>query len=254
MPRAKPEVEWSARTELPDIPYDDLDEDLIVNAVEGNESRQLSEADRRQLLDLVRYIGRLFLLAKHQQLGPTHKQIQAALSKVHKGADRLFQTVSSLDEATINALYRQDGEFRKAYRDAEGDSAQERCAIALSIISALAAEAKAAGEEVGKPHPPVVENPLHRVIDWEIDLLYGSRIGSRSPLGMFIFRLADIFYEITGEEPQCKHDRDSNKYYGDFLLFVRACLEPLESESRKALGRTTADHLLKWRETRAPKS
>jgi hypothetical protein len=63
---------------------------------------------------------------------------------------------------------------------------------------------------VGKDRPPANENPLDWIIDWEIDPIYGSP----SPLRMFIFRLADIFYEITGEEPECKHVTTENAYVG----------------------------------------
>jgi len=203
MPRAKPEVEWSARPELPDNPYNDLDEERIVNAVEGNESRQLSEADRRQLLNLVRQIGQTFLLAKHQHDGPTPGEIKAALRKLRKDADKLSQTISTLDDATVFALLRQRGEFRKAYRGVplSTGSDKKRHVQALSMVSALAAEAAAAIEEVGKDRPPADENPLDWIIDWEIDPIYGSP----SPLRMFIFRLANMLYEITGEEPECKH-------------------------------------------------
>jgi hypothetical protein len=67
---------------------------------------------------------------------------------------------------------------------------------------------------------------------------------------MFIFRLADMFYEITGEEPECKHVTTENTYVGDFFNFVGACLRPLESESRDALGKTTQVHLSEWRKAR----
>jgi len=63
MPRATPEIGWSARNDSPEHPYDTVDEERIVKAVEGNKSRQLSEADRQQLLSLVRQVGRAFLLA-----------------------------------------------------------------------------------------------------------------------------------------------------------------------------------------------
>ena len=252
MPRAKPEVEWSARRELPDKLYDAVDEERIVKAVEGNKSRQLSEADRQQLLRRAREVGWAFLLATHQHLGPKPGQIKASLGKLHREAIKLSQTIRALDDATIFALYRQRGEFRKAYLNAQlpTGSDDKPHVRALSIVSDLAVEAKAAIEEVGKGHPPADENPLDWIIDWEVDPIYGKP----SPLGMFIFRLADIFYEITGKEPECKHVTAENTYVGDFFNFVGACLRPLESESRDALGKTTQVHLSEWRKARGLKA
>ena len=252
MPRPKPKVDWSARTELPDNPYSDDDVELIVNSVEGYGKPRLSTADRRHLLSLVRQVGQAFLLATYQHLGPTPGEIQTALRKLRKEAEKLSQTISALDDATVFALLRQRGEFRKAYLNVQWptESTERRHVRALSIIPTLAAEAKAAIEEVGKPHPPEAENPLDWMIDWEIDPIYPSG----PPVGKFIVQLAEIYYEITGEEPRCEHDRDSDKYSGDFLIFVRHCLKPLESEKRKALGRTIQDYLPKWREARDLKS
>ena len=156
MPRATPEIGWSARNDLPENPYGTVDEERIVKAVEGNKSRQLSEADRQQILSLVRQIGQTFLLAKHQHRGPTPGKIKAALRKLRKDADKLSQIIRTLDDATVFALLRQRGEFRKAYRDVplSTGSDEKRHVQALSIVSALAAEAAAAIEEVGKDRPP----------------------------------------------------------------------------------------------------
>jgi hypothetical protein len=252
MPRATPKVDWSARTELPDDPYDAVDKERIVKAAEGNESRHLSKADCRQLLDVVRQIGRAFLLATHQHLGPTRGEIKASLGRLHRDATKLSQTISALDDATIFALYRQRGEFREAYRDVKlpTGSREKRHVQALSIVPALAAEAKAAIEEVGKERPPADENPLDWIIDWEIDPVYGRP----SPIGMMIYRLADLFYEVTGKEPDCKHITAENTYAGDFHDFAGACLWPLEGEPRDAFGKTIQQHLPKWREANGLKA
>ncbi len=84
------------------------------------------------------------------------------------------------------------------------------------------------------------------IIDWEIDPIYRNE----TPVTMFIIRLAFIFNEVAGAEPLSKHDRDTETYSGDFPSFVEACLTPLESEPRKALGRTVQDALPKWRAAR----
>ena len=252
MPRPKPKVDWSARTELPENPYSDDDVEFIVKAVEGNGNGQLATTDRQLLLNLVRQAGQAFLLATYQHLGPTPGEIKTALRKLSKDAEKLSQTISALDDATVFALLRQRGEFRKAYQNLQWptESTERPHVRALSIVSALSAEAKAAIEEVGKQHPPADENPLDWMIDWEFDPIYRSG----PPVGKFIVQLATIYHEITVEEPRCEHDRVEDTYSGNFLLFVDACLKPLEGESREALGRTIQDYLPKWRETRDLKS
>lgn len=250
MSRPKPRIDWSARTELPENPYGADDQNSIVKAIEGSKCSQLSEANRRLLLSWVWQVGRSYLLAKHQHLGPKPGEIKAALARLGKDAERLSQTINTLDDATIFALFRQHGEFRKAYLEVQGQSAKERCLQALSIISALVAEAEAAKKEVGKPNPPADENPLDWLIDWEFDPIYRSG----PPVGRFIVQLAEIYHEITGEEPEFKHDRVEDTYSGAFFRFVDACLKPLEGQSRAALGRTIQDYLPIWREARRLKT
>ena len=159
-----------------------------------------------------------------------------------------MRVVSTLDDATLFALLRQHGEFRKAYSEAraQNQSSVKAQVSAIRIVSALSAEAKAAIKEVGKPHSPPDENPLDWIIDWEMDPIYRDE----TPVTKFVVWLAFIFNEITGKEPLCKHDRIRDTYSGDFFSFVEACLTPLESESRKALGRTVQDALPKWRVAR----
>ena len=248
MPKPTREVNWPARIDLPDNPYSDSDLERIVRAIEEGESRQLSLADRNRLQNEVKRAARAFVLAKHQHHGPTHGQIKAALEDLHRASDKLLRVISTLDDATLSALLRQHGEFRKAYSAAQGQnqSSVKAQVSAIRIVSALSAEAKAAIKEVGKPHSPPDENPLDWIIDWEMDPIYRDE----TPVTMFIIRLAFIYNEITRKELYGNHDRIGDTYSGDFLSFVKACLTPLESEPRKALGRTVQDALPKWRVAR----
>ncbi len=248
MPKPTPEDYWQARPDLPENPYSNNDLERIVQIIEAGEKDQLSPAERKRLLAHVRGAARAFILATHQDKGPTHGQIKAALEELHIAADKLLRVVKRLDDATVFALWRQHGEFRKAYKEArdQNNSSDKAQVGAIRIVSALSSEAKAAIKEVGKPHPPPDENLLDWIIDWEMDPIYRDE----TPVTKFIIWLAEIFYEITGSEPRCKHDRARDTYSGDFLLFVKACLTPLESKQRKALGRTVLDALPKWRDAR----
>jgi hypothetical protein len=248
MPKPKPKVNWSARTKLPENPYSNDEVEHIVRVVEGNGKHQLSTDGRQRLSNLVRQAARAFVLATHQRQGPTHGQIKAALKELHTATDKLLRVVKGLDDATVLALLRQHGEFRRAVEEAQkqNKSSDKAQVAAIRIVSALSSEAKAAIKEVGKPHPPSDENLLDWIIDWEMDPIY--RQGP--PVGRFIVQLADIYYETTGEEPWVKHNSVEDFYYGDFLDFVDVCLKPLESEPRDALGKTIQDHIPKWRETR----
>lgn len=202
-------------------------------------------------------VARAFYLATHQHDGPTHGQIKAALEELYTSADKLLMLVNTLDDATLFVLLRQHGEFRKAYFEAQApNKSSEKAQVkAIMIVSALSAEAKAAFEEVGKPHSPPDENLLDRIIDWEMDPIYRDE----TPVTKFVIWLAFIFNEITGEEPTCKHVRAGDNYSGAFFFFVKACLTPLESKrrkalgktvQRKALGKTVQDALPKWRDER----
>ena len=248
MPKPTREKNWRAREELPENPYSDSELERIVRAIEEGANRQLSLADRNRLQNEVKRAARAFRLATHQHKGPTPGQIKATLEELHRAADKLLGVVNSLDDATLFALLRQHGEFREAYSEAQtqNQSSVKARASAVRIVSALSAEAKAAIKEVGKPHPPPDENRLDWIIDWEMDPIYRDE----TPVTKFMISLADIFNTITGEEPLCKHDRIRDTYSGVFLSFVKACLTPLESEPRKALGRTVQDALPKWRDAR----
>ncbi len=248
MPKAKRKKNWRARKDLPENPYSDNDLERIVRATEGGANRQLSLADRNHLQNEVKRAARAFILAKHQRKGPTRGQIKVALKTLHKAADELLNVVRTLDDATVFALLRQHGEFRKAYLAEAKSQSSERPEIrVLRIASALSAEAKAAIKEVGKPHSPPDESLLNWIIDWDRDPIYRDE----TPVTMFIIRLAFIFSEITGEEPLCKHIRAGHsKYSGNFLPFVDACLSPLEGKRRRALGKTVHAALPKWRVAR----
>jgi len=247
MPKPTRKKNWQAREELPENPYSDSELERIVRAIEKGANRQLSLANRNRLQNEVKRAARAFILAKHQRKGPTSGQIKAALEELHEAADELLGVVNTLDDATVFALLRQHGEFRKAYLAEAKNQSSERPEIrVLGIVSALSAEAKAAIKEVGKPQPPPDENLLDWIIDWEMDPIYRDE----TPVTKFVVWMAFIFSEFTGKEPLGNHDRIRDTYSGDFLSFVEACLTPLESESRKALGRTVQDALPKWRAAR----
>ena len=248
MPKPTRKINWRARKDLPENPYSDSDLERIVRAIEEGANHQLSLADRNRLQNEVKRAARAFVLAKHQRKGPTSGQIKAALEELHEAADELLGIVSTLDDAAVFALLRQHGEFRKAYSEAQAQnqSSVKAQVSAVRIVSALSAEAKAAIKEVGKPHSPPDENPLDWTIDWEIDPIYRDE----TLVTKFVVWMAFIFSEFTGKEPLCKHDRDTETYSGDFLSFVEACLTPLESKPRKALGKTVQDALPKWRAAR----
>ncbi len=248
MPKAKRKKNWRARKDLPENPYSDSELERIVRAIEESASRQLSLADRNRLQNEVKRAARAFIEAKHQHHGPTHGQIKAALEDLHRASDKLLRVISTLDDATLFALVRQHGEFRKAYFEAQAQnqSSVKAQVSAIRIVSALSAEAKAAIKEVGKPHSPPDESLLDWIIDWDRDPIYRDE----TPVTMFIIRLAFIYNEITRKELHGNHDRIRDTYSGDFLSFVEACLTPLESERRKALGRTVQDALSKWRDAR----
>ncbi len=247
MPKPTRESLWRARIDLPDNPYSDSDLECIVQAIEEGANHQLSPGERKRLQKEVKMVARAFILATHQHQGPKPGQIKAALEDLHKAADELLKVVRALDDATVFALLRQNGKFRKAYLAEVKSQSFERSEFrVLSIVSALSAEAKAAIKEVGKPHPPPNESLLDWIIDWDWDPIYRQE----TPVTMLIIRLAFIFHEVTREEPLCKHRRGKEPYHGNFLPFVRACLSPLESKSREALGKTIQDALPKWRAAR----
>lgn len=247
MPKPTRKSLWRAREALQEDPYSGNNMERIVRAIEEGANRQLSLADRNRLQNEVKSVARAFKLATYQHKGPTPGQIRAALEDLYKAADELLRVVNALDDASILALLGQHGEFRKAYSKARAQNHEKAHVRALGIISDLSAEAKAAIKEVGKPHPSPDQNPLDRYIDWEWDPIYRDE----TPITKFVIWLAFIFNEITGAEPLCKHDRaKKNTYYGDFFLFVEACLAPLEVEPRKALGKTVQDALPKWRARR----
>ncbi len=248
MPKPTREVDWQARPDLPENPYTEYDLGHIVEAIEEGAMCKLSPAEGKRLLRRVRWAARMFITATYQRQGPTHGQIKDALSELHTAADKLLGVVRALDDATLFALLRQRGEFAEAYWDAQAQnqSFEKTRVRALGIISALSKEAKAAVEEVGKPYPPPDENLLYWIIDWVVDPIYRDE----TPVTKFVFGLADIFNEITGENPVCTHIRAGDKYSGNFLPFVDACLSPLEGKRRRALGKTVHTALSKWRDAR----
>ncbi len=145
MPKPTRESLWQAREDLPENPYSKSDLERIVRAIEEGANRQLSLADRNRLQNEVKRVARAFILATHQHHGPTHGQIKAALEELHSAADELLNVVRTLDDATVFALLRQHGEFRKAYLAEAKSQSSERPEIrVLSTVSALSAEAKAA--------------------------------------------------------------------------------------------------------------
>ena len=252
MPKPTRESLWRARKYLPENPYSDSELKCIVQAVEEGANCQLSSSDRNRLQIEVKRAARAFILAQHQFDGPTHGQIKAALEELHIAADKLLGVVSSLDDATLFALLRQHGEFRKAYlaAPAQKNFSEIAKASAIKIVSDLSAEAKAVIKEVGKRHPPPNEKLLDWPADWETDPIYRDE----TPVTKFVVWMGFIYNEFTGKEPHCDHDRAKETYSGDFLSFVEACLTPLEDKRRKALGKTVLDALPKWREARDAKA
>jgi hypothetical protein len=174
MPKPTPEDYWQARTDLPENPYSNNNLEHIVQIIEAGAKDQLSPAERKRLLAHVRGAARAFIRATHQRQGPTHGQIKAALKELHTAADKLLRVVKRLDDATVFALYRQYGEFHRAYSEAQkqNKSSDKAQVAAIRIVSALSSEAKAAIKEVGKPHPPADESLLDWIIDWEMDPVY----------------------------------------------------------------------------------
>ena len=248
MPKPTRRSLWRARKDLPENPYSDSELKCIVRVIEEGANCQLSPGKRKRLHKEVPKVARAFILATYQHQGPKPGEIRAALKDLHKASDKLLRVVSALDDATVLALSRQKGEFHKAYSEAraQNQSSIEAQVSVVRIVSALSAEAKAAIEEVGDPNPPPNESLFDWIIDWDWDPIYRNE----TPVNMLIIRLAFIFYEVTREEPLCKHRRGKEPYHGNFLPFVRACLSPLECNSREALGKTIQNALHKWRAAR----
>ncbi len=252
MPSPERRTGWRAQLGLHENPYSESDLELIAAVVQEVLECPLSPSERDRLLAHVQSAARAFSKARELRKGPTPGEIRAALGGLRDAADKLLKDAEGLDDATAVALLRQRGEFNKAFRGARGQSLSpgERCVRALSIVSALYAEANAAIRALDNPRPPSAEDIMDTPAGWVVDPVYRGK----NAVKLFIGWLADIFHEIAKQEPECRRDPPHGTYVGDFLRFTKACLEPLENGERAALGRTIQEALREWRKRRDEKA
>ncbi len=249
MPSPERRTGWRAQLGLHENPYSESDLELIAAVVQEVLECPLSPSERDRLLAHVQSAARAFSKARELRKGPTPGEIRAALGGLRDAADKLLKDAEGLDDATAVALLRQRGEFNKAFRGARGQSLSpgERCVRALSIVSALYAEANAAIRALDNPRPPSAEDIMDTPAGWVVDPVYRGK----NAVKLFIGWLADIFYEIAKQEPECRREwAHQGKYVGNFPPFVEACLTPLETRERRALGRTIQEALREWRKWR----
>lgn len=247
MPKPKPRKSWRAHLELPTNPYDKTRLKVIVAAFEESLKRKLQPVERSSLVANVGQAAREFITATYRQSGPKPGEVKAALIDLRDALDNLSQLVEGLDDSTVIALVQQRGEFYEAAFEARGQNLSPReCLIgSLRVVSALSSEANAAIEALDNPGPPSLNDVLELPRMWLG--VYPIKY-DQSPVTMFIGWLADIFYEISNQEPECH--RGALTYAGNFLPFVEACLTPLEYRKRTALGKTIQETLREWREWR----
>jgi len=252
MPKPKPRKGWRAHQDLPENPnpYSEDDLEHIIEAVEKGLEREIEPRERKYLLGAVQRTAREFTIVRVRQKGPKKGEIKATLINLRIALDNLSQVAEGLDDATIIALVQQRGEFYEAaFGVREQNLSPSECLIgSLSFVSALSAEASEAIKALDNPRP----HSLKIILDLPRGWLGVYPINyDQSPTALFIGWLADIFYELFDQEPECRRDwtREKN-YVGNFPPFVEACLTPLENRERTALGRTIQDALREWREWR----